>query len=64
MHSVLLAGYGNAERRRDQACKWHSHETARFFFFSRFLGKLSQVRSEREAVIHAQRGALLEKGVG
>ena len=63
MHSVLFAGYGNAERRRDQACKWHSHETAHFFF-SRFLGKLSQVRSKREAVIHAQRGALLEKGVG
>ena len=41
-----------------------SHETARFFFFSRFLGKRRQARSERGAVIHAQRGALLEKGVG
>ena len=25
----------NAERRRDEARKWHSHETSRFFF-SRF----------------------------
>ena len=63
MHSVLLAGYGNAEHRRDQACKWHSHETARFFF-SRFLGKRRQARSERGPVIHVQQGAFLEKGVG
>ena len=62
MHSVLLAGYCNAERRRDQACKWRSHETARFFFFAFFRQAKASAKRARSGHTRTTGSLTRERG--